>query len=80
MSPTLGTTPTAPLCLCAFTLSLRSADEDGYETYLCHHCQTQALRSPSGWLWARPDGSVLRWLRGADEIERLSGPTPENCP
>ena len=64
-------------CLCASDLSLRSADREGREVYLCRRCQTFALRSPIGWVWARPDGSVLRWLRGAGEIERLSGPVPQ---
>ena len=64
----------APPCLCAADLSLRSADKDGYETYACRSCRTLALRSPIGWIWCRADGSVLRWLRGADQIERLAGP------
>lgn len=69
--------PPAPTCLCAADLALRSADCEGHESYLCRICGTQALRSPAGWLWARPDGSVLRWVRGADSIERLSGPMPQ---
>ena len=72
--------PTPPPCLCGRDLSLRSADREGYETWACRRCQSHALRSPSGWLWARAHGSVLRWRRGADQIERLSGPTPENRP
>lgn len=64
----------APPCLCAANLSLRSADREGRETYLCRYCGTMALRSPRGWLWARADGAVLRWRRGASEIERLSVP------
>lgn len=68
--------PPAPPCLCGADLALRAADRSGHESYLCRSCRTMALRSSAGWLWARTDGSVLRWLRGADEIERLSGPVP----
>lgn len=71
--------PTPPPCLCAADLSLRSADCEGHEVYLCRRCRTLALRAPIGWLWARADGSVLRLRRGADELERLSGPTSEAC-
>lgn len=67
-------TPAPPPCLCAAELSLRSADRSSFECYLCRWCGTMALRNPQGWLWVRADGSVLRWRRGADSIERLAGP------
>lgn len=79
MSPQ-APTPTAPPCLCAAPFSLRSADREGNETYVCRSCGTIALRNLAGWLWARADGSVLRWRRGASEFERLSGPVSQLQP
>lgn len=47
MSAPTPNTPKAPPCLCAAALSLRSADREGRETYVCRTCGTMALRSAS---------------------------------